>query len=105
MPTHVTGICPDPQGQCRLQGGPRLFRLIAGSMPHNKVRPPAECLALATGRARQPFAWRGHHFGEGTWMILDLCGTNHDLRIWSDPGRFRPERFRDSNGSAFALIP
>jgi fatty-acid peroxygenase len=43
--------------------------------------------------------------GYGTWMILDLYGTNHDPRIWGDPAVFRPERFRDWNGSAFNFIP
>jgi fatty-acid peroxygenase len=57
------------------------------------------------GRVRKPFDWRGHHFTEGTWVILDLYGTNHDPRIWTDPGEFRPGRFRDWNGSPFNFIP
>jgi fatty-acid peroxygenase len=57
------------------------------------------------GRVREEFHWRGHHFTEGTWVLLDLYGTNHDPRIWGDPGVFRPERFRDWDGSAFNFIP
>jgi fatty-acid peroxygenase len=57
------------------------------------------------GRVRQAFEWEGHHFAEGTWVLLDLYGTNHDPRIWSDPESFDPERFRRWNGSAFNFIP
>jgi fatty-acid peroxygenase len=56
------------------------------------------------GRARHEFAWRGHRFGKGDWVLLDLYGTNHDPRIWDDPESFRPERFRTWNGSAFNFI-
>jgi fatty-acid peroxygenase len=57
------------------------------------------------GRAREDFEWRGHRFDEGTWFLLDLYGTNHDPRIWKDPDAFRPERFREWNGSPFNFIP
>ncbi|MHC5560658.1 cytochrome P450 [Kocuria sp. U4B] len=46
------------------------------------------------GRAREAFAWRGHHFGVGDWVMLDLYGTCHDARLWEDPHSFAPERFR-----------
>ncbi len=57
------------------------------------------------GRALRAFDWRGHHFARGTWVLLDLYGTDHDERIWGDPEVFRPERFRGWDGSAFQLIP
>lgn len=57
------------------------------------------------GRVMNEFDWRDHHFTKGTWMLLDLYGTNHDPRIWGDPEVFRPERFRDGDGNAFQLIP
>ena len=60
---------------------------------------------LVGGRVKQEFQWRGHHFDTGTWVLLDLYGTNHDRRIWGDPETFRPERFRDWNGSPFNFIP
>ena len=60
---------------------------------------------LVAGRARSPFDWRGHRFERGTWVILDLYGTNHDPGTWATPERFQPERFRDWNGSAFNFIP
>jgi fatty-acid peroxygenase len=57
------------------------------------------------GRVAQEFDWRGHRFTQGTWVLLDLYGTNHDARIWQNPEVFRPERFRDWDHSAFNLIP
>lgn len=57
------------------------------------------------GRVREEFTWRGLHFAKGTWVLLDVYGTNHDPRIWKDPQTFRPERFRDWNASAFNFIP
>lgn len=56
------------------------------------------------GRVRQPFDWKGHHFEEGEWVLLDLYGTNHDPRIWHKPEEFRPERFADWNGSPFNFV-
>ena len=60
---------------------------------------------LVGGRALTGFEWRGHEFPKGTWMLLDLYGTNHDPRTWDDPDVFRPERFGTWNGSPFTLIP
>jgi fatty-acid peroxygenase len=56
-------------------------------------------------RAREEFEWRGRGFSVRQWVLLGLFGTNHDERIWGDPGVFRPERFRDWDGDPFTLIP
>ena len=60
---------------------------------------------LVAGRARYAFTWRDHRFERGSWVILDLYGTNHDPGAWEEPERFWPERFRRWNGSAFNFIP
>ena len=57
------------------------------------------------GRVMKAFEWRDRGFAEGEWALLDLYGTNHDARIWGDPERFRADRFRDWDRSAFSLIP
>ncbi|GAB3616220.1 cytochrome P450 [Okibacterium endophyticum] len=57
------------------------------------------------GRVEREFEWRGHRFGVGDWVMLDLYGTNHDPRLWFTPERFTPERFRDWSGDRNALIP
>jgi fatty-acid peroxygenase len=60
---------------------------------------------LISGRIRQEFDWRGHHFANGTWVLLDLYGTNHVARIWEEPEMFRPERFEHWDRSPFNFIP
>lgn len=60
---------------------------------------------LVAGRARHAFDWRGQHFAEGTWVLLDIYGTNRDPRVWEEPGAFLPERFQNWDGSAFNFIP
>ena len=57
------------------------------------------------GRVKNEFDWRGHRFAKGAWVILDLYGTNHDARVWEKLEEFRPERFRQWDGSAFNFIP
>ncbi len=60
---------------------------------------------LIGGRVREPFEWRGHRFEDGDWMLFDLYGTNHDSRIWHEPGSFRPGRFRDWTSTGYDLVP
>jgi|SRR5215212_10174012 fatty-acid peroxygenase len=57
------------------------------------------------GHVQKEFDWRGHHFGTGTWVLLDLYGTNHDARIWQEPEVFRPERFGRWREGPFNFIP
>ena len=54
---------------------------------------------------REDFEWRGYRFREGTRVILDLYGTNHDARQWHAPAEFRPERFREWDGDPFNFVP
>ncbi len=58
-----------------------------------------------SGRVRHAFTWHDVAFPEGTRVMLDLYGTNHDPRIWPDPDQFRPERFIGWTGDPFTLIP
>lgn len=60
---------------------------------------------FARAYTRHAFDWHDYHFPEGTQVLLDLYGTNHDPTIWDNPERFQPERFRHWNGSAFNFIP
>jgi fatty-acid peroxygenase len=57
------------------------------------------------GRAAHAFDWHGLHFPKGTWVLLDVYGTNHHPAIWGDPDNFRPERFERWESSGFDLIP
>lgn len=60
---------------------------------------------LIGGNAAEDFEWNGYHIERGTWVLLDMHGTNHDPRIWNDPYDFRPERFENWPGNAYAPIP
>ena len=56
-------------------------------------------------RVRRAFDFHGVHFAEGSRVMLDLYGTNHDRRIWPEPEHFQPERFVAWRGDPFTLIP
>ncbi|HET7371495.1 MAG TPA: cytochrome P450 [Gammaproteobacteria bacterium] len=60
---------------------------------------------LIGGRVQQAFEWRGYHFDQGAWVVLDLYGTDHDERAWNDPDVFRPARFRGGNETPYNLVP
>lgn len=60
---------------------------------------------LLGARVRTPFEWRGHRFGKGLLVLLDVQGTDRNTRQWPDPESFRPERFRDWDGSPFNFVP
>ncbi len=54
---------------------------------------------------RKDFIWNQCEFKEGTLVLLDIYGTNHDSRIWENPYEFRPERFKERNINLFDFIP
>ena len=69
-----------------------------------EVRRAYPFIPFIAGRVREPFTWRGHDFRMGAWVLMDLYGTNHDPRVWRDPDRFDPERFRDTHPDPFTLV-
>lgn len=58
-----------------------------------------------TAVVRKDFEWRDYPFFKGTPAILDLYGTNHDPRVWSEPDDFKPERFARWDEDPYAFIP
>lgn len=60
---------------------------------------------IVAARVREPFAWHGVAFPSRRRVFLDLYATNHDPRHWEAPEEFRPERFRDWDGSAYDYVP
>jgi len=56
-------------------------------------------------RVRRNFEWRGYQFREGTLVLLDVYGTNRDLKQWERPEVFWPERFNQVNSYQFGFIP
>ncbi|SEL09920.1 Cytochrome P450 [Blastococcus sp. DSM 46786] len=59
---------------------------------------------LVAGRVREPFTWQEQRFGTGDRVYLDLYGTDHDARSWTDPEVFDPERFRGWQRDPWTLI-
>ncbi|MFD2629760.1 cytochrome P450 [Oceanobacillus kapialis] len=55
--------------------------------------------------AAKDIDWQGHQIKKDTLVILDIYGTNHKPELWSEPNRFKPERFEEWNGSPFDFIP
>lgn len=59
----------------------------------------------AIARVREDFTWRDYRFPAERRVLLDLYGTNHDRRRWSDPEEFRPERFDGWSDDGASLVP
>ena len=51
------------------------------------------------------FEWKGFAFPTGQRVMLDVYGTNHDDRTFTDPETFNPDRFRQWDRSAYNFIP
>ncbi|MDF2511796.1 MAG: cypC [Herbinix sp.] len=56
-------------------------------------------------RVIKDFQWGGMDFKTGTLVLLDLYGTNHDDRLWSNPNKFDPMRFKDWKENLYSFIP
>ena len=56
-------------------------------------------------KVRHDFVWKGYEFKQGTLVILDIYGTNHNAALWKNPDIFRPERFKEWKESPFDFIP
>lgn len=86
-------------------------RFAAGDAPGDveafaqEVRRYYPFFPVVGGVARKEFTWREHVFRPGTWVLLDLYGTNHDPAIWPDAGAFLPERFRSWTADPNTLVP
>ncbi|KAH7415799.1 hypothetical protein KP509_14G061400 [Ceratopteris richardii] len=64
---------------------------------------------LAPHYAMEDCEISGFHVAAGTVLYVDAWAIGKDEKVWSEPFRFRPERFQDSNidvlGQHFGLIP
>ncbi|MGV9537438.1 cytochrome P450 [Streptosporangium sandarakinum] len=57
------------------------------------------------GKAVTDLTWEDHRIPEGSLVLLDIYGHNHDPRLWPDPHTFDPGRFLDRPTGEFDLIP
>lgn len=60
---------------------------------------------FASARVKRTFNWQDYTFPTGRRVLLDLYGTNHDERLWENPHRFSPDRFRAWDEGRFNFIP
>lgn len=60
---------------------------------------------FTAGRAVADLRWQDEHIPEGSLVLLDLYGQNHDAELWRDPYTFRPERFVSRPPRRDELIP
>jgi len=70
-----------------------------------EVRRTAPFFPFIGGRALRDLEWRGMHFPKGSWVLLDLYGTDHDPANWEEPDEFRPERFLQRDKGPYSLVP
>jgi fatty-acid peroxygenase len=56
-------------------------------------------------RVRNSFTWRDKHFSKGMQVVLAIYGTNHDPRLWAEPEKFNPDRFKDWQDTQYNFIP
>ncbi len=70
-----------------------------------EVRRHCPFFPAVVARVKRNFEWQGLPFVAGHRAVLDLYGTNHDPRTWSDPDIFRPERWRQQTPTRFEFVP
>jgi fatty-acid peroxygenase len=97
----ATGLAARPDWAERLRAGDEKD-LNAFALEVRRFYP---FFPMIGGRAIGPLQWKDHEFADGDWVLLDLHGTNHDPRLWPEPDQFRPERFLDWRGDAYAYAP
>ncbi|WLV24959.1 cytochrome P450 [Aciduricibacillus chroicocephali] len=56
-------------------------------------------------KVRHDFSWKQFEFKQGTLVLLDVYGTNHDPTHWDNPSLFKPDRFKEWEDSPFGFIP
>ena len=56
-------------------------------------------------KVKKDFIWNKNEFKEGTLVLLDVYGINHDSKIWSNPDKFWPDRFKEQEDNQFDFIP
>ncbi|MEV6734706.1 MULTISPECIES: cytochrome P450 [unclassified Streptomyces] len=56
------------------------------------------------GLAARDLEWRGEEIAQGTLVLLDLYGQNHDPALWTNPYRFDPNRFTGPHSPLDALV-
>ena len=56
-------------------------------------------------RVKKDFEWNKCEFKKGMLVLLDVYGIDHDPKIWDNPDKFWPERFKNRKDNLFDFIP
>ncbi len=96
----VLALHEHPQARARIAAGDDAY----AAMFTQEVRRYYPFFPAVAGRALHDFDWRGMRIDKGTWVVMDVYGTNHDPALWGDPQAFRPERFERREGSGHDLV-
>lgn len=70
----------------------------------NEIRRRTPFFPAIAGRATSDLDWRGETIPQGRWVMFDIFGTNHDPRLWPDPLRIDPTRYREGRGDAHHIV-
>lgn len=84
---HALHAHPDWASQIR-GGEPAAARWTA-----DEIRRFYPFFPMVGGIASESFDLHGEWLDEGTWMMLDLYGTDHSPELWERPDVFNPGRF------------
>lgn len=71
----------------------------------HEVRRLCPVVPMLAARGRQEFAWRGEQIRRGERILLDVYGTLHDARLWTEPETFDAGRFVGAQPDPYTLIP
>ncbi|WP_096550158.1 cytochrome P450 [Ureibacillus thermosphaericus] len=96
----VMALSQFPHERVKLKNTPDYIHLFI-----QEVRRFYPLVPVAAAKAKSSFTWNGYAFHEGTLVLLDIYGTNHDSNIWVNPDEFQPERFAQWQDDQFSFIP
>ncbi|MGC5364289.1 cytochrome P450 [Streptomyces sp. DT24] len=96
---HATHRWPDVRE--RLASGDASYALAFAQ----EVRRFYPFAPFVGGLAVADLRWHDEPIAEGTMVLLDIYGQNHDPELWDDPYVFSPQRFVDREPGRDELIP
>lgn len=97
----VLAMHEQPECRKRLQTRDRVYK----QMFVEEVRRYYPFTPYIAARAKKNLIWKKYFIKKGTLVLLDIYGTNHDPRLWSDPYEFFPQRFENWTGNPFTFMP
>lgn len=97
----VLAMHEHPKYRKRFQTGDNAYK----QMFVQEVRRFYPFTPYVAAQAKKSLIWKQYYIEKGTLVILDIYGTNHDARLWSEPYEFIPERFENWSGNPFTFMP